>query len=400
MPDSPSTAPHFDIVGDAPIRTDVSTIERQQILAVAEVGHGDPDVIGLWYGESDLTTPQFICDAAAEAMRAGDTFYSVKRGVPELRQTLADYCSALYDRPIDIERISATASGMSAIIMCLQLLVNKGDNVIVVSPVWPNAQSGVRMMGGEPRFVTLDSTPTGFHLDLEKIYAAVDERTKAIFVNSPNNPTGWVMPSAQQAELLDFCREKGVWIIADEVYARMVYEGKAAPSFLEHMTPNDPVLVVNSFSKSWAMTGWRIGWLVHPPAIGDVLGNVVEFNYSCIPPFLQKAAIVAVDQGEEFIAEMNAHCRRGRDILEQRLPGMNRISGYQTPAASFYAFFKIDGGEDTLATAQDIVRKAKLGIAPGSAFGPGAEGWYRLCFAQSPDRISAAMDRLEAYLSA
>lgn len=386
--------------GNAPIRDDVSSIERQQILAVAEVGEGIEDVIGLWYGESDLTTPKFICDAAAQALAEGDTFYSIKRGVPELRDALAEYCQDLYGTQISSDRISLTASGMSAIMMVFQMLIEKGDNVIIVSPVWPNAQSAVRVMGAEPRFVSLTATDAGFALDLEALYAAVDENTKAIFINSPNNPTGWVMPAEQQKDILAFCRDRGIWIISDEVYARMVYDGRAAPSFLDHAKANDPLLVVNSFSKSWAMTGWRIGWLVHPPAIGDLLGNVVEFNYSCLPLFLQKAALVAVKEGEAFVQNMNEHCRRGRDILEQRLPSMPRIKGYKTPEASFYAFFQIDnGGDDTLARAQDLVRKAKLGIAPGSAFGPGAETWYRLCFAQSPERLSDAMDRLETYLN-
>lgn len=387
------------IAGGAPLRSAVTSIEKQQILAVAEVAFDDPDVIALWYGESDIATPAFLREAAKEALDRGETFYTHKRGIPVLRQAIADYTARLYDREVDAARISVTTSGMTAIMLCLQAILDAGDNAIIVSPVWPNAQSAVRVLGGEPRYVTLDNDGSGFTLDLEKLYAACDARTRAVFVNSPNNPSGWTMPSDQQEALMNFCREKGIWIIADEVYARMVYDGAAAPSFLSVSRPDDPLLVINSFSKSWAMTGWRLGWITHPAGMGDLIGNLIEFNYSCVPPFLQPAAVTALEQGEDFVREMVDYCRRGRDIVSQRLPAMPRIKGYQPPVASFYAFFQVEGEEDTLAFAQDLARKAKVGIAPGSAFGPGAEGWFRLCFAQKPERISAAMDRIEAYLT-
>ena len=391
--------PPLGIAGNAPVRENVAAIERQQILAVAEIAFDDPDVIALWYGESDLSTPGFISDAASAALQKGETFYTHKRGIPSLVNALTGYTNRLYGLDLKADRFSVTASGMSAIMLCLQAVIGPGDNAIIVSPLWPNAQSTVRVMGGEPRYVALDAGADGFSLDLDKIRDAADDRTRVIFVNSPNNPTGWVMPSEQQAELLAFAREKGIWIVADEVYARMVYDGGVAPSFLTHARDDDPLFVVNSFSKSWAMTGWRIGWLIHPAAMGDLLGNLIEFNYSCVPQFLQRAAVVAVEDGEGVVADIVDYCRIARDIVSQRLPAMPRIQGFQAPEASFYAFFRIEGCEDTLATAQDIVRKVKVGIAPGSAFGPGAEGWYRLCFAQKPERIAEAMERLETYLS-
>ncbi len=380
------------------IRPQVAGIEEQQILAVSKHALGDPSVVPLWYGESDIPTPQFICEAAASAMRDGETFYTHKRGIPELRQSLASYMGGLYRREMDVERVSVTASGMMAIMMMLQCMVDAGDNVIIVSPVWPNAQSAVRLMGGEPRFVTLDPGTDGWHLDMEKLAAAIDGRTRAIFVNSPNNPTGWMMPADQVAEMLALARDRGVWILSDEVYARMVYDREAAPSFLEVAEPDDPVIVINSFSKSWAMTGWRLGWLVHPPEHGELFGNVIEFNYSCVPQFLQRGGIVAVEQGEPFVAEMLSHCRRGRDIVAERLPRLNGVVDFRAPEASFYAFFRIDGVTDSLGYARDLVRGAHVGIAPGTAFGPGAETWFRLCFAQTEATLNEAFDRLERAL--
>lgn len=382
------------------LRDAVTSIEKQQILAVSELALGDKSVIPLWYGESDVPTARFICEAAAEAMYAGETFYSHKRGTPELIGALSAYLGDLYGRPVARERISVTSSGMTAIMLCLQCIVDAGDNVIVVNPVWPNAQSAVRVLGGEVRYVTLDATEGRWSLDMDRLVDAMDGRTRAVFVNSPNNPTGWVMPGEQQREMLQHCRKRGIWIVSDEVYARMVYEGRSAPSFLEIAEPDDPVLVINSFSKSWAMTGWRIGWIVHPARIGDLLGNMIEFNYSCVPPFLQRAATVAITEGEPVVEEIVDYCRRGRDVISQRLPSMPRIEGFAPPEASFYAFFRIAGVEDSLAFAQDLVRRAKLGVAPGTAFGPGAERWFRLCFAQTPQRLAEAMDRLERGLAA
>ncbi|MBO6861034.1 MAG: pyridoxal phosphate-dependent aminotransferase [Alphaproteobacteria bacterium] len=383
------------------IRPAVAGIEEQQILAVSKLALGDPSVIAMWYGESDLPTDTAIRQVAIESLNAGETFYGHKRGLPEFQAALATYMSDLYGRAIAPDRVSLTQSGMSAIMMIFQTILDPGDNAVIVCPVWPNAQSVVRALAGEPRYAVLDNDEArGWHLDLEKVFAQCNERTRAIFVNTPNNPTGWTMPLDQMRELLNFARERGIWIVSDEVYARMVYDGRAAPSFLEIAEPDDPVLSVNSFSKSWAMTGWRIGWITHPPQIGELLGNMIEFNYSCVPTFLQRGGIHAIEQGEGAVAAMIDHCRTGRGICSQRLPNLPRVSGYREPEASFYGFFRIDGTEDrTLETCQRLVREAKVGIAPGTAFGPGAEGWYRLCFAQSPERLSTAFDRLESGLA-
>lgn len=383
------------------LRPAVTAIEEQQILAVAKLALGDDSVIPMWFGESDIVTPKSIREATVESLRAGDTFYGHKRGLPELQEGLANYTNALYGTSIGPSSITVTSSGMTAIMLAMQATLDAGDNAVVVCPVWPNAQSTVRMLGAEPRYAVLESGPDGrWHLDLEKVQALCDERTRLIFVNSPGNPTGWVMPQDQMRALLAFARERGIWILSDEVYARMVYEGEAAPSFLEVMEPDDPVFVVNSFSKSWAMTGWRMGWLVHSPALDEVLGNLVEFNFSCTPKFVQRGALHAITHGETAVIQMLDHCRRGRDICAQRLPNLARISGFSPPEASFYGFFRIDGTADrTLETCQWLVREAKVGIAPGTAFGPGAEGWYRLCFALEPSRLSEAFDRLEDGLS-
>ena len=229
--------------------------------------------------------------------------------------------------------------------------------------------------------------------------AACDARTRAVFVNSPGNPTGWMMRQGEQAELLAFIRQRGLWLIADEVYGRLVYDGaRAAPSLLDLAEPEDRVVVINSFSKTWAMTGWRLGWLVAPKEIQDIADKVVEFNTSGAPTFLQHAAVTAIEQGEGFVAEMVARCRTGRDLLVQGLRRFPRVH-VAPPDGAFYAFCRVDGVSDSLAFAKEVLARCKVGVAPGAAFGAGGEGHLRFCFASAPARLGAALERLEPMLA-
>jgi aspartate/methionine/tyrosine aminotransferase len=353
----------------------VGALPESPISDVAMSVFGDPDVVPLWFGEGDLVTPDFVREAAAEGLRQGETFYTWQRGIPELRQALSTYTEGLYGIKCPVDRISVTGSGMQAILLTCQLLLDPGDNVVIVSPIWPNITSAVRLMRGEPRYVALDRKPDGgWQLDKQRLFDAVDERTRAIFVNSPGNPTGWVMSSEDQRALLDFARKRGIWIMADEVYARLIYTRDVAPSFLEHATADDPLIVLNSFSKPWAMTGWRLGWLTHPPQIGDQLAK-----------------------GEGFLRTMVDRCRAGGEQVFQRLSGMKRVK-VARPEAAFYAFFEVEGVRDTSAFCKMLAAKYKVGLAPGEAFGPGGEGNVRLCFASGAERLSTGLDRIEAAL--
>jgi aspartate/methionine/tyrosine aminotransferase len=380
---------------DAPplIRSRIRDLETQQILQVSSLALGDPNVIPLWYGESDLATPDAIKQAAGDALAAGHTFYTHKRGVPELVSALAGYTAALYGVSVVPERVTVTSSGMTGIMLVMQMLLDAGDNAVVVGPVWPNASSTVEVMGAEPRSVPLRFGNSGWTLDPEQVFAACDSRTRAIFVNSPGNPTGWMMTRDEQQALLDFARARGLWIVADEVYGRIVYDRPVAPSFLEIAEPDDRVVAVNSFSKTWAMTGWRVGWLTHPPAVGDFLANLVEYNTSGTPAFLQHACVAAIETGEPFVAEMVAHCRRGREVIGRCLSDLPRVR-YRAPDAAFYAFFAVDGMENSLEFAKRLVRETGVGLAPGTAFGPQGEGWLRLCFARAPAVLEQAVERL------
>src|SRR5579862_2603992 len=228
----------------------IAGLSETPIAEVSMSVFGEPDVVPLWFGEGDLVTPDFVRDAANAALQAGETFYTWQRGLPELRAALSAYTERLYGIKCGPERISITTGGMQAILLSCQLLLDPGDNIVIVSPIWPNITSATKLVRGEPRYVALDRKPDGsWALDLQKVFDAVDDRTRAIFVNSPGNPTGWTMNSDQQRALLEFTRKRGVWILADEVYARLIYGRNAAPSFLEHATPDDALLVLNSFSK-------------------------------------------------------------------------------------------------------------------------------------------------------
>jgi len=377
----------------AAIRARIRDLETQQILQVSQLALGDPKVIPLWYGESDVTTPDFISKAASDALAAGHTFYTHKQGIPELRTALANYTAALYGVDMPPDRITVTSSGMTGIMMVMEMLVDPGDNVVIVGPVWPNARAAVEIMGGEPRTVALRFGNEGWRLDVEEVLARCDPRTRAVFVNSPGNPTGWMMPRGQQEALLAACRERGIWVVADEVYARIVYDRRAAPSFLEIAGPDDPLIVINSFSKSWAMTGWRLGWLTHPLPVGAFVANLVEFNTSGTPAFLQHAGATAVRDGESVVAAMVARCRKGREVIGRCLAALPRVR-YSPPDAAFYAFFAVDGMDNSLEFAKRLVHEAGVGVAPGTAFGPEGEGFLRLCFARAPETLEAAAERL------
>jgi aspartate aminotransferase len=385
--------------GLPPIRATLEGIESSRIREVSDIGMTMEGVTPLWFGESDMTTPDFVREAAAASIAKGETFYSSNAGIPELRRTLAKYESGLRSREIGPERIVVTISGMSAIMLAMETFLEAGDNAIVHTPIWPNCIQTVRIMGAEARLIKLDDGPEGWTLDLDKLFAMADERTRAIFINSPNNPTGWTASAEDQARLLEFARARGIWIIADEVYTRLSYESERAPSFLDIAKPDDPLVVVNSFSKNWCMTGWRLGWMVAPEPLVDTFTKLVEFNFSCAPVFVQRAGIAAVEQGEDFVAETKALYRRNRDMVYQRLAAIDGVRMANPPGA-FYAFIGVDGMADSLAVAKRILMEQKVGLAPGSAFGPGGEGHLRLCFAVQSDKLSAALDRLAASLEA
>ena len=384
--------------GPLSLRADLGDLAVSQIREISRLGFPREGGIALWFGEGDAPTPRFIAEAAAAALAAGHTFYAPNRGIPELRECLAEYMRGLYAIALQTERVTVTASAMNAIMIAVQCVAGAGDNVVVVGPLWPNFVGAIQIMGAEPRFAPLIRFQRGWRLDLERVMAACDSRTRAVVVNSPGNPTGWVMAAAEQGELLAWCRARGIWVIADEVYARIVYGGGCAPSFLQVAEDEDRLLVVNSFSKSWSMTGWRLGWLVAPDDLGETLEMMNEYNIAGPATFVQHAGVAAVREGEDYVAALVESYRRARDVVHQRLSAMARVRA-NLPEGAFYSFFAVDGLEDSRGFAKRVLAETGVGLAPGSAFGPGGEGHMRLCFASSPERLSEAMDRLAPLLT-
>ena len=378
----------------------VRNIPMSDIIEVVDLARDAPDVCKLWVGESDLPTPEFICDAAVRAMREGHTRYTYSRGIPSLREALADYHTRLYGgKPMDVERVSVTVGGMQAVMQAFQAVCEPGDEVVVPSPAWTNVFESARIAGANIKTVPFRFGNRGWHLDLDEFFAAVTPLTKVLVINSPQNPTGWIMPREQMEDVLAFARGRGLWILADEVYHRLTYEMPRAPSFLEFCDPEDRVIATNTFSKSWSMTGWRAGWAVAPPSLGLIFENLLQFGTTGLPTFVQHGCEAAVRDGEEFLTNFVARCRTGRDVVCDALSGVPGLR-FEKPGGTFYLMVRMEGLDDSKAFVIEVLREARVGLCPGVAFGPGGEGHFRICFGVDHRLLEEAMGRLTAYLSA
>ncbi|MES2956750.1 MAG: pyridoxal phosphate-dependent aminotransferase [Pseudomonadota bacterium] len=377
------------------MRHTIEQLPASRIREVANAGLGRSDVLAFWFGESDEVTPMAVREAAAASLMRGETFYAHNLGLVELREGLAAYASALH-RPIDTDRIAVTSAGVTALMLAMQLLAGPGDEVAVVVPVWPNLTAQPAILGANVKRVPLRPSEDGaWALDLQRLLDVVTQATRVLLVNAPNNPTGWTLTRPEQQAILEHCRRTGTWIVADEVYERVWFgEGKAAPSFLDIAAPDDRLVVAQSFSKTFLMTGWRLGWLVLPPGHLDAIGKLIEFNSSCAPVFVQRGALAALSIEADFVPGLVARLRAGRDLLVgglQAMPGI-RVA---LPQGGMYAFFRIEGQPDSLAYAKHLVSAHGLGLAPGAAFGEEAEGWLRWCFAaKDPARLREGLARL------
>ena len=381
-------------------RPAVHALAASKIREVANAGMGRPDLLAFWFGEPDQVTPDFICQEAIASLQAGETFYTHNLGIPELRQALATYSSRLH-QACSPDQIAVTNSGMNAIAIVQQALIDPGDRVVVITPVWPNLVEGPKILGGKVCSVALDFSPAGWTLDLQRLLDALTPATRLLIVNSPNNPTGWTMPREQQQAVLEHCRQRGIWILADDAYERLYFEaaGGCAPTFLDLAGPADRVVSINTFSKSWQMTGWRLGWITAPADLVPDLAKLIEFNTSCAPAFVQRAGVVAVNRGEAAVASFVARLKAGRDFL---IPALNALPQVQAvaPPGAMYAFFRVDGISDSLSFCKRLATEFDLGLAPGAAFGPEGEGFIRWCFAASETSLDQGLARLKAGLAA
>jgi aspartate/methionine/tyrosine aminotransferase len=378
------------------LRIEARQAPESGIVEVFNYGHGRQGLIPLGVGEGDLPTPQFICDAAVKSLRDGETFYTYQRGIPELRAALAAYHGRHYRRSFDPEQFFVTGGGMQAIQIASRMVAGAGDEVLVPTPAWPNFTAAIGITGARPVEVPMSFGNAGWTLDLDRLFDAANERTRAILINSPSNPTGWTARADELQAILAFARQRGLWIVADEVYHRYFYSGGRSPSFYDLAERDERVLFVNTFSKNWAMTGWRIGWISAPPPLGATVENLIQYSTSGVAVFMQRAATVALDHGEEFVTNQVERARTGRDIVVAGLRSAGRFR-FAEPDGAFYLLVSVDGEDDTDKLGLRLVDEANVGIAPGRSFGEAGKGFARLCFARDAGQVREATERLAAW---
>jgi len=380
-----------------PLRPEALAAPDSGIVEVFHRGFGKKGLIPLWAGEGDLPTPSFISDAAARSLAAGETFYTKQRGIPELREAIAAYMSRVYGKTFSPERYFATIGGMHAIQIAMRLTAGLGDEVIVPTPAWPNFVGSLTVNGAKPVLVPMRIENGRWRLEIDQIAAAITPKTRVIVINSPSNPTGWIASRAELKAIMDLAVKHGLWIVADEIYGRFVYDGSArAPSFHDFPGGEERVLYAQTLSKNWAMTGWRVGWLEAPQSLGATIENLIQYSTSGVATFVQRAAVTAISEGEPLLAQQIEVAKRGREIVLESARRTNRIE-MSAPDGAFYAFFRIDGINDVRQAALDLVDEANVGLAPGTAFGPGGEGYFRLCYARKSEDVAEAMRRIEAW---
>ena len=385
------------------MRPTILQLEESKIREVANAGLGRSDVLAFWFGESDEPTPAFIRQAAVESLARGETFYAHNLGMPPLREAIAAYMSLRHGGvgAVGMDRIAVTSGGVNALMLAAQALVDPGCRVVAVTPMWPNLVAQARIMGGDVHTVSLRPLDGAWVLDMQALLDAVTPGTRVLILNAPNNPTGWTLCRAEQQTILDHCRSTGTWIVADEVYENLYFDPTphgCAPSFLDLATADDHLAVIHSFSKSFLMTGWRLGWMVVPPAMTVQLSKLTEFNTSSVSVFTQHAGLAALNGHAQVTPRVVAHLRQCRDTLVQALQAVPGVE-VASPKGGMYAFFRLEAYPDSLATAKRLVAEAGLGLAPGDAFAPEANGWLRWCFAsQDLRRLTQGVERLRDWL--
>ena len=292
------------------------------------------------------------------------------------------------------QNITVTASGMQGLALTALALIDIGDRVVCIDPVWPNLGESFKIAGGQIDSTTLIARDGRWHLDMEQLLAKLTNKTKVLLINSPNNPTGWVCSAEEQKIILDHCRKQGIWIVSDDVYARLYQHGSLAPGFQHLANADDLLISINSFSKAWSMTGWRLGWITAPAALEKTFAHLTEFNIACPAGFIQEAGLAMIEQGEAEVSLLQHRLSKALTLTRTRLKHLAGVS-FIEPDGAFYCFFSVRGLTDSLAFAHAILEQTKVGLAPGLAFGPAGEGYLRLCYAQDEQILNEAFDRLD-----
>jgi aspartate aminotransferase len=391
-----NTAKHLHTTMN-PYRQSLQKMSTNAAADLLRYGKSRPNCISLAQGEGTLSTPSFVCEAAAKSLAEGKTFYNSVSGITELRQEISTYHSRIYGHTIPMNRITVTSSGTNAVHLALSSILEEGDEIVALTPIWKNLIGITEMAGGKIIEVPMEQKNGKWNLDLDTFLGKVNHHTKALMIVSPNNPTGWTMSAEDVKAVLEFARTRGIWIIADEVYGRTMHDVSTAPSFLDYAEDDDLLYVVNSFSKTWAMTGWRLGWLIGPSTAEEVIRDIILYENMGPPTFTQFAGITAMRHGEDFLMTQKKIWKENQEIVVDHLSKFDRVSLVKSPAA-FYAFFKVDGEDDSFAFARRLIDECGVSLAPGGAFGAGFNDYLRLCFAAKEDVLGQALERLTPLL--
>ena len=390
---SPSFAPSAERVPESRIR------------ALADVAFGMEDVLFLQFGESTLPTPPYVIEAVNRAAEEGWTFYSPNQGLPSLRDAIANLIARLHAVEIDPSEIQVNSGGVQALNLAIKCVVDPGDEAVVLSPNWPNGSAMIEMCGGRAVEVPMARAGQRFTPDVEAMESALTARTRLLLYASPSNPLGWTATVAEQRMLLEFARRHGLWLLTDEVYERIYYGGQGAagagqiaPSILKLCTREDAVIVVNSFSKTYCMTGWRLGWMVSRADFVQKAAQLNEFIVSHAPTMIQRGGEAAIAHGEDDIAAMVEEFQERRDFCAGMLREVAGVN-LPEPEGAFYLFPQLEDIDDSYQFSLDLLRKTHVAVAPGSAFGNGGEGSIRICYAPGMDVLRPAMERICEFIA-
>ena len=388
-------------------------VPASRIRALADAAFGMEDVLFLQFGESTLPTPPYVIEAVNQAAQEGWTFYSANQGLPSLRAAIIQQIAKLHQVDIDPSEIQVNSGGVQALNLAIKCVIDPGDEAIVLSPNWPNGSAMVEMFGGRAVEVPMARAGQRFTPDREALEAALTPRTRLLLYASPSNPLGWTATVAEQKMLLEFARQHGLWLLTDEVYERIFYGrhgtadgeqsgpagvGRLAPSILQLCSREDAVIVVNSFSKTYRMTGWRLGWMVGRADFIEKAAQLNEFIVSHAPTMIQRGGEAAIAHGEDDIAAMVEEFQERRDFSAEMLRGVSGVN-LPEPEGAFYLFPQLEGIEDSFQFAMELLRETHVAVAPGNAFGNGGEGSIRICYAPGMDVLKPAMERICEFIN-
>lgn len=375
-----------------------SAVDRSKIREMNELCNQFDNVISFAIGEPDFITPQHIIDSAIHALQTGHTKYAPNAGLSELRQTIADKIKQTHGVSYNWSKeVIITGSGMDNLRLVFQTLLDPGEEVLIPNPTWSNHPNHPILASGKSIMVPVYEKD-GFMYDVEVLERYVTDKTKAVLLNSPSNPTGGAITKEQLLKFCDFCKKHDLVVVSDEVYEHIIYDGLKfySPAMIEGM--KDRVVICNSFSKTYAMTGWRLGYAAGPEDIIHGMEMINENSISCVNTFVQMAGITALTSSQDCVKEMVSSYQRRRDMVYD---GINAIQGLSCirPKGALYAFVNIQKtGFTSEEFARDLIIKKQVCVVPGSGFGSAGEGFVRICYAVSDEDIIEGLSRIKEYV--